>query len=173
MSYQDYHKNTINKFIHVICIPIIMVTSINFFHCIKFKINDPKSGMLGSKIIHKYKEYGCDYITAMVFPLYYFFFYSNNIGIIMSIFTYVVYKIGGIWRTHDINWKKHSIILFINAWALQFIGHFIEGNRPALFSSLQMAVFEAPLYTLQSLFSFSIDNRLSTNIASGESNQPL
>ena len=157
MSYQDYHKNSINKFIHVICIPLIMTTTINFLSVLKLRITNHKTS---SKNIHSYNEYGYDSIIATIFPLYYFIFYSNYIGMIMTIFSYFVYKIGKIWRNNDTNWWKNTIVLFINAWALQFIGHFIEGNRPAFFYGMRMSVFEAPLYTLQSLFTFSVYDNL-------------
>ena len=38
------------------------------------------------------------------------------------------------------------------AWISQFIGHYIEGNRPALLTSLSQAVFQAPLFTLEYIF---------------------
>ena len=37
----------------------------------------------------------------------------------------------------------------------QFFGHYIEGNRPAFFTSLQMSIFEAPLHTLKYIYPFS------------------
>jgi len=137
-----------------------MVSTINLFNCLKFKLPAVKSSILGSKTVHSYREYGLDAILSIAFSLYYFVFYSNYIGLIMAVFSYFVYKIGKIWRTHDSNWEKHNILLFVNAWILQFIGHFIEGNRPAFFTSIKMSVFEAPLYTLQSLFSFSVNDNL-------------
>ena len=37
-------------------------------------------------------------------------------------------------------------------WILQFIGHYIEGNRPALVDNLSAAFLTAPMFTLDFLF---------------------
>ena len=63
-----------------------------------------------------------------------------------------LYIIGKIWREVDNKWTKHSIIMFASAWILQFIGHAIEGNRPALMTSLSQTVFQAPLLTLEYVY---------------------
>ena len=43
-------------------------------------------------------------------------------------------------------------MIFASAWMLQFIGHAIEGNRPALMTSLSQTVFQAPLLTLEYVY---------------------
>ena len=50
------------------------------------------------------------------------------------------------------NWFMESLIVFILSWVLQFIGHYIEGNRPALMDSITTAVTEAPLFSIMYLF---------------------
>ena len=42
--------------------------------------------------------------------------------------------------------------LFTFAWTMQFIGHYIEGNRPALLDSVSQAFLQAPLFTVSTLF---------------------
>jgi len=37
------------------------------------------------------------------------------------------------------------------AWTLQFFGHYIEGNKPALLDSLSSTIFQAPLYSVKYL----------------------
>jgi len=46
------------------------------------------------------------------------------------------------------NWLKLNTILFITAWILQFLGHYIEGNRPALMDSLSQAFLTAPAFAI-------------------------
>ena len=46
------------------------------------------------------------------------------------------------------NWLSKNSLLFISAWILQFIGHYIEGNRPALTDSLIQAFLVAPIFVL-------------------------
>ena len=49
-------------------------------------------------------------------------------------------------------WFMESMIVFISSWILQFIGHYIEGSRPALMDSLTTAVTQAPLFSILYLF---------------------
>jgi uncharacterized membrane protein YGL010W len=70
----------------------------------------------------------------------------------MQIYIGFLYILGEIWRDFDKKWLKHSIITFVCAWMLQFIGHAIEGNRPALMTSLSQTVFQAPLLTLEYVY---------------------
>ena len=37
MNYEDYHTHPINKFIHFICIPVIVLTSCNLLSLVKIK----------------------------------------------------------------------------------------------------------------------------------------
>ena len=156
-TYKTFHQNTINKMLHVFCIPIIMVTTLNFFSYLNIRLSNNKGNKLGSKIIHGFDEYNFDKIIALLFPVYYFINYSLEIGIYMSIFILFLYKFAKIWRNNDIQWLKRSIIYFVAAWVIQFIGHAFEGNRPAFLTSVKMSIFEAPLYTLNYMVSFSND----------------
>ncbi len=56
------------------------------------------------------------------------------------------------WRESDKKWFRNSIIMFVSAWMMQFLGHAIEGNRPALLTSLMQSVFQAPLFTLEYIY---------------------
>jgi uncharacterized membrane protein YGL010W len=157
-NYNSFHTNSINKLIHTFCIPLIIISVLNFTS--SFKINTDKQNKytykLGTKQLLNFTTYQCDSILLIFFSCYYFL-YSVKTGTIMSVFLTFMYKLGQIWRRYDIHWKKNTIIVFIFAWVFQFIGHFIEGNKPALFTGLKMSIFQAPLYTVQSLLGFSID----------------
>ena len=50
--------------------------------------------------------------------------------------------------TLDIS-KRTAFKLFLFSWVMQFIGHYIEGNRPALLDGLTQTFLEAPLYSFQ------------------------
>jgi len=60
--------------------------------------------------------------------------------------------IGRYWRRHDKNWFINNCKVFAFAWIMQFIGHAIEGNRPALMTSLRQSIFQAPLFTLEYIY---------------------
>lgn len=154
-TYESFHQNNINKMLHVFCIPIIMITTLNFFSHFSIRISNNEENKLGSKIIHGFGEYNFDKIITWLFPIYYFINYSLEIGIYMSIFVFFLYNIAKIWRNNNTQWLKHSAVFFTLAWILQFIGHAFEGNRPALLTSIKMSFIEAPLYTLNYMVSFS------------------
>ena len=45
-----------------------------------------------------------------------------------------------------------SLIIFILSWIGQFYGHIIEGNRPALMTSIKQSFLEAPLFTVEYIY---------------------
>ena len=45
-----------------------------------------------------------------------------------------------------------AVFIFIFAWILQFFGHIIEGNRPALMTSIKQSFLEAPLFTVEYIY---------------------
>jgi uncharacterized membrane protein YGL010W len=40
----------------------------------------------------------------------------------------------------------------VSAWVFQFVGHYIEGRRPALVDNLSTAFLTAPMFSLSFLF---------------------
>jgi len=52
------------------------------------------------------------------------------------------------------------LITFVSGWAIQFVGHYFEGKKPALFDNI-MQVFNAPLFLAMELaFAFGWRNDL-------------
>jgi len=54
------------------------------------------------------------------------------------------------------DWLKHSILLFLLSWMAQFLGHAIEGSRPALITSISQAFTEAPLFSVSYILPFNL-----------------
>ena len=128
--YRSFHTHPLNKLIHVFCIPTILVTIINFIS--KFDINTR---------------------WAMApYSAYYYLYWGFKPGIIMQFYLESLNTISEKWRDFDKKWFKNSIIAFVFSWILQFIGHAIEGNRPALLTSLSQTIFQAPLLTLEYIY---------------------
>ncbi|MHA2341048.1 MAG: Mpo1-like protein [Candidatus Hodarchaeales archaeon] len=151
--YRSFHTHPVNKLIHVFCIPLIVLTTINFLSkfSLQFRIV-PRHYNPGTKQI-MYKNITIDYHTLIaIYNMYYYIVWNFKIGIVMQIYLGFLYIIGKIWREVDNKWTKHNIIIFASAWILQFIGHAIEGNRPALMTSLSQTVFQAPLLTLEYVY---------------------
>ena len=144
--YRSFHTNPINKFIHAICIPLIILTLINILAGIEkceliFHFQQPFK--LRSVQTYRY------YHILVLYLIIYLINYGINIASIMSIYFGLILIISYGWRKYDNLWYRNSWIIFITAWIMQFVGHAIEGNRPALVTSLTQSIFQAPIYTLE------------------------
>tara|TARA_B100000989_G_scaffold228742_1_gene175712 strand:- start:6 stop:428 length:423 start_codon:yes stop_codon:yes gene_type:complete len=136
MKYEDYHQEPINKIIHTICIPIIVVSTISLVSIIK----------------HKFKFSDRNGLISTFMALYYFYKYSFFVSIVMFFYYTFAVTISDVWLDNtNYNFYK-TIKVFIMAWILQFIGHYIEGSSPALFDGIASAFTEAPLYSLNNIF---------------------
>ena len=139
MNYADYHTHPVNKLIHFICIPFIVLTTINFLTLIKIKLLN----------LELYE------VLAISLLVYYLINYGFFVFTIMMIYYFFVMLIAFNWRLRN-NWIFESILIFTLSWVLQFLGHYIEGNRPALMTSLTQAITEAPLFSISYIFPFNI-----------------
>ena len=162
--YESYHNNYANKMIHFICIPMIMLTTLNFASLVRIRFNvslienfshlrQINFDLTGEKILY-------------LFYLSYYFTYSFKIGIIMSIFLNGVYLASVINRVKESRyyygapiWQMNSAILFVFAWIMQFVGHAIEGNRPALLTGIRQSFLQAPLFTVQYVYPSLLDEK--------------
>jgi len=135
IHYDSFHTNPINKFIHFICIPLIMITTLNLIK---------RLGNYDKKLI-------------LFYILYYYLVGGINIGMVMNIFLIFIYFISCIWREIDKFWYINTIFLFITAWGMQFLGHAIEGNKPAFITGLVQTIFEAPLFVVDYIYPSFLD----------------
>ena len=137
LTYEYYHQNSINKAIHFFCIPMIVLTSMNFLDEVKlFKVFGKQFTLKDIGMIiyhHHYLHFSWKTFTTM----YIYFMFLDSVS----------YS----WKEYDRNWVKNSKKIFVIAWLLQFLGHYIEGRRPRLIDSLSSAVFEAPMFSIQYL----------------------
>jgi uncharacterized membrane protein YGL010W len=138
--YESYHKHPINKLIHFCCIPLIVFSTNELFK--EFYIAHENFNYPGLKKKYRF------YITWMIhhiYCIYYFKTYGVYPGLLMmGYFTCIRYL------SVKLNIKKTTALkLFSLSWFLQFVGHFIEGNRPALLDGLSQTFLEAPLFSFQ------------------------
>ncbi len=131
--YKQYHNHPTNVLIHRIFIPIIVLTSMILLKFIK-KIN----------------------IILILFPFYLFYYFKLgiNIGIFMMCYLLFFDTIASLTHQFSSNKTKlflYTISLFILSWSAQFIGHYIEGKRPALLDNLSQAFIDAPLFSMDYL----------------------
>lgn len=150
--YRFYHQNIINKWIHFFCIPMIIISIIiyldNFY-------------ILYEKLVYKGRFRRTYYKFKLInfILIYYIFFYFKIriiVGIMMTIYFYILinfaYLLIDFLPENFVTKIAH--IMFVFGWVLQFIGHYIEGRKPALLDSISQAFFQAPLFSLEFLFPY-------------------
>ena len=140
--YKKYHNNNINKWIHFFCIPMIIMSIILLLNNY-YIINESST----KKIVYKIKL-----SSAIIFI--YIIAYLNlslEIGLTMTIY-FIVIKSFSNYIISSYNHYFISKYLFICGWLFQFIGHYIEGQKPALIDSLVQSFFQAPLFSLDVIY---------------------
>jgi len=141
--YNQYHQNFWNKIIHTIGIPMI-VLSIRIFLS-EFYIGQPFWNWPGLKSKIKL---GLGRLLCHIYVIYYFT-YGWYPGFLMLV--YFTWIESMFYYIHDNIPRKYLLAscMFVFAWTMQFIGHDIEGNKPALFDSLSQVFTAAPLFSIQ------------------------
>ena len=141
-EYALYHKNKTNKVIHWICIPLIMFSLFGLLSLIKpfiFMINEGT---------YKITVLGLFIISAIL----YYLNLSKSLAIGMVLVSVVFLTIIDAISLFDKNQLFLIYIsIFIIAWIGQFIGHKIEGKKPAFFKDLQFLLI-GPLWLLSFIY---------------------
>ena len=160
-EYSLYHTNIINKIIHFITIPIIMVTTAHVLE--KFHLVYDEE-----KLVNTFPTLEVELainllsIVQFVYGIYYFT-WSWAIGFSMIIYFELIIQAKDKLQKYLLKKTKGNfnkvcmidsimILIMICAWSLQFLGHYIEGSRPALIDNLSAAFLTAPMFTLNFLF---------------------
>ncbi|AZB16286.1 DUF962 domain-containing protein [Chryseobacterium indologenes] len=137
-EYSKSHRNTINKCIHWICVPLIFWTILGFVSLI------PSPHFCNS-------YFGCISMVSLISMVLITLFYvrlSLLIGVvmiaIMVLMEHFIYQV-------NITMGKQSWILylavFVVTWIFQLIGHKIEGKKPTLVKDVQF-VLVGPIWLL-------------------------
>ena len=160
-EYGESHKNKINKLIHWICIPLIFWSIIALFSLIPHSFMDVFINPLANDLMH--------WGTILIFiGLLFYLKHSLNIFLGMLFFSLLVlidiyytvhlfdlHKYWGIFDGFKISGEKFlliiSVIIFIFAWILQFIGHQIEGVKPSFLKDVQFLLI-GPAWLLGCLY---------------------
>ena len=142
-DYNRYHKNHTNKIIHWICIPLIIFSLFGILKQIP--------------TIYTFDSLHLDVDILLIFIICVSLFYirlSKTLAIgmlITSMATRIcIYQLSEI--SYINNYEIHFyILIFIFAWIGQFLGHKIEGKKPAFFKDLQFLLI-GPLWQLSFIY---------------------
>ena len=145
-EYGQSHQNSMNKTIHWICVPSIMLSLLALISMIPFPINDLiLFSISGQKVLLNW---------TIIFLLFAIFFYLR-----LSITITIGMLLIAIGMIASINWIKFfdptiwklSLCIFVVSWIGQFIGHKIEGKKPSFFEDLQFLLI-GPAWLLSFIY---------------------
>jgi uncharacterized membrane protein YGL010W len=135
-AYGASHQNPINKKIHWVCIPLIMLSLIGLL----WEIPTP--------VAHPMINFGT---LLLALSLAYYMLLSRSLAFGMLIIA--AGMVAGVLYLETLcaQWMlslwQGSLIIFVLAWIGQFIGHKIEGEKPSFFEDLQFLLI-GPLWLL-------------------------
>ncbi|KAI5960148.1 uncharacterized protein KGF55_004871 [Candida pseudojiufengensis] len=162
--YRSYHFNNTNVTIHLICIPIILLTAISMLTPVKLSfISLNPLFNLGSLI-------------AWIYGIYYIALDFKVGGITASILTIFSYFITQVYNQLSFagqdNFLKIVIGLHLISWIAQFYGHGIHEKRsPALLDNLLGALVLAPFFVSFEIafwFGYKLDLKKSMDNEAGK-----
>ena len=141
-EYGESHQNPVNKKIHWVCVPLIMISLLALISLIPFP---SFIKFTGNSVLDSW---------TTVFLLYCVIFYLRmSISIAVGMLIIAFFMIWGInWLdSFEISLWILSLFIFVLAWIGQFIGHKIEGKKPSFFKDLQFLLI-GPLWLLSKLY---------------------
>ena len=141
-EYGKSHQNSINKKIHWICVPLIMLSLIGLLSSIPH----------GFTIVINNTSFFLNWaIIFLFFVSIYYFLLSKKLFIGMILVSIMlIYGVELLLLFNYALWKT-SLIIFIFAWIGQFVGHEIEGMKPSFLKDLQFLLI-GPAWLLSFIY---------------------
>ncbi|MFT7518850.1 MAG: YGL010W-like membrane protein [Kiritimatiellia bacterium] len=135
--YGTSHKNPVNKAIHWVCIPVIMLSTLGLFQAIPTPIEHLPMLHWGTLVV----------AASLVF----YARLSWTIALGMALVAASCLAINELIVQAGLPVLWVSVGLFGAAWLVQFIGHKIEGKKPSFFQDLQFLLV-GPAWLLQFVY---------------------
>lgn len=140
-EYSRYHLNPLNKKIHWVCVPIIMMTLLGLL----WSLPVPESFGGHSAIVNWSSLL---ILISMVFYLRLSLplaigMAAVTVGMLACFGPIESLRTGLVWQL--------SLAVFVIAWIGQFIGHKIEGKKPAFFQDIQFLLV-GPVWILADIY---------------------
>ncbi|KAL4729879.1 hypothetical protein ACLX1H_001908 [Fusarium chlamydosporum] len=148
--YGAYHHNSVNIAIHMVCVPLILVSGFSLATYSGTLIPTP------SWLTLPYLELNAGIIGASLYSLLYLLL-EPFAGFLLAIFCMAGAAFANYLRQQNPDSTfQGALAVHIVCWIFQFIGHGkYEGRAPALLDNLVQAIFLAPMFVwLEILFKF-------------------
>ncbi len=124
--YGESHRHPTNQAIHFVAIPLIMLSLCGLIHA-----------------LHPWALYAFLFASLVYYARLSWVFFAT-----MSVWTVLILALV---QAMDERVLPISVAVFIFAWAIQFVGHKIEGKNPSFFEDLQY-LWVGPLFLLSKVF---------------------
>ncbi len=134
-EYAASHKNPVNKAIHWVCIPLIVLSLLGLLWPLQSPFFDLNWGIVAIAL-------ALGYYASLSLRLA-FGAALLSLGLVAGVLALDALAIAPLWFV--------SLVIFVSAWIGQFIGHEIEGKKPSFFKDLQFLLI-GPLWLLGHLY---------------------
>lgn len=130
IEYGESHRNSTNKAIHWICVPLI------FFSIVGLIASIPSQ--LVQSVLGDGNPYANWAAVALILVLIYYVSLSIPLSVGMMLFAALcLVGVNLIVRKTNVPLWSVSLIIFFVAWIGQFYGHKVEGKKPTFFKDIQ------------------------------------
>ena len=139
-EYNESHQNRVNKILHWICVPLIMLSLLGLLWSISIPLG-----------IHSLTISLNWAIVLVIFSLIFYFIISPPLT-----FGMLMVSIAMLWALQILSglstplWLV-SVVIFVVSWIGQFIGHQYEGKSPSFFKDVQFLLI-GPLWLLSFIY---------------------
>ncbi|KUJ52314.1 DUF962 domain-containing protein [Chryseobacterium sp. JAH] len=137
-EYAESHRNSTNKLIHWICVPLIFWTILGFISLI------PSPHFCAP-------YFGCISLVSLIAVILVTLFYLRLSVLIGFIMIFAMLLMEHLAYAINIHFGNKSWIVFlavfIITWIMQFVGHKIEGKKPSFLKDLQFLLI-GPIWLL-------------------------
>ena len=135
-EYNESHTHHINKLLHWICVPLIVMSLLGMLWLIKIPL--PAVPMNGA-------------VALITLAMVYYLLISPMLAMGMLLVTALMLGLLYLIDQSTVSLWMVSIGVFIVAWVGQFIGHHVEGKRPSFFKDIQFLLI-GPLWLLSFVY---------------------
>ncbi|PHH77033.1 hypothetical protein CDD82_3693 [Ophiocordyceps australis] len=158
--YGAYHHNAVNVAIHMVCVPLILVSAFCLATYTGTLIEAP------FWLTGPYLHLNLGTMAAVAYAALYVLL-EPVAGFVLAVFCIASAALANFLRMEDSKTTLHyALAIHIVSWVAQFVGHGVfEGRAPALLDNLAQALFLAPMFVwLELLFKLGYRKELQSRV---------
>ena len=143
-EYGDSHQNPVNKAVHWICVPAIVISLLGLLWSIPVPsfFYQVALGPITLNWAIIFMAFAMIYYVRLSIPL------ALGMLLIVAGFTYIIYQLSSI---NLLPLWAISLLIFATAWIGQFWGHKVEGKKPSFLKDVQFLLI-GPVWLLHFIY---------------------